>query len=432
MNLNRLRFLRLLQTNLIGVSTLFAMQKFYALIIAIVFVGASLTNPASGAVKAGSACTKAGATSTFSGKKYTCVKTGKLLVWNKGVLISKPSKQPAPATSSSPSQGAAGSTPSSQEPINSKVIELPTSFANIEERYQGIPYAVWDKIQTNLELHKYSELKISFLFGPNTPQRYPDQWTINAVTLGSRVMGSQKQPSEIKFIQFNKDDVSWARNEANKYTSPFNLGINYADQASEKCSGIDCDGAVTNITTDIGLVLVGVSNPVNRFNIQKFNGQNDLHEYTHAVQGMIFKGKTKVPPSMQMPCWFAEGQPQAISIPTLAKSAEDYVRIRKGWITDNRWVLKDYEPETIQAFLKENMQAPCPSNTYSMLFSLGYIVMDALIAVGGVDKTFDVQVGRADGLTFEDSFKKVYGISWEEASIALSKTASKVYKENKK
>ena len=67
-----------------------------------------------------------------------------------------------------------------------------------------------------------------------------------------------------------------------------------------------------------------------------------------------------------------------------------------------------------------------------MLFSLGYIVMDALIAVGGVDKTFDVQVGRADGQTFEDSFKKVYGISWEEASIALSKTASKVYKENKK
>ena len=63
MNLNRLRFLRLLQTNLIGVSTLFAMQKFYALIIAIVFVGASLTNPASGAVKAGRACTKAGATS---------------------------------------------------------------------------------------------------------------------------------------------------------------------------------------------------------------------------------------------------------------------------------------------------------------------------------------------------------------------------------
>ena len=69
------------------------MKRSYALIIAIVFIGASLTNPASGAVKAGSACTKAGATSTFSGKKYTCVKTGKLLVWNKGVLISKPSKK---------------------------------------------------------------------------------------------------------------------------------------------------------------------------------------------------------------------------------------------------------------------------------------------------------------------------------------------------
>jgi hypothetical protein len=408
------------------------MKRTLALLTTLAFLGSSLSLPAFAAVKAGAKCTTKGQIKTSQGKKYTCVKSGKKLSWNKGVAIAKLTPSPSPTSTEPGAQSATPSPAPSIDPIVASTPEFPTSFANLEERYQGVPYAVWDKIQTNLGLHKSSELKISFLFGPNTPQRYPDQWTINAVTLGSRVMGSQKQPSEIRFIQYNKEDVSWARTEASKYASPFNLGINFADQASEKCSGTDCDGAVTNMTTDIGLVLVGVSSPVNRFNIQKFNGQNDLHEYTHAVQGMVFKGKTKVPPSMQMPCWFAEGQPQAISIPTLAKSAEDYIRIRKGWVTDNRWVLKDYEPETIQTFLKDNMQAPCPSNTYSMLFSLGYIVMDALIAVGGVDKTFEVQIGRADGLTFEESFKRTYGISWDEASIALSRTVSKVYKEIKK
>jgi len=374
--------------------------------------------PLSAAVKAGAKCTKAGAKSVVTGKTYTCIKSGNKLIWNKGVATPKPTASP----NSSASQG----------PIVVKIPTMPNSFADLEKNYEGIPYAVWEKIQGNLEIHKSTELKITFLFGPNTPQRYPNQWTIDAVTLGSRVMEAQKQPAEVKFIQYNKVDVPWARTEAAKYVSPFNLGINFPDQASEKCAGVDCDGAVTNITTDIGLVLVGVANPVNRFNIQKFSGQNDLHEYVHAVQGMVYRGKTKTPPAVLTPCWYSEGQPQAISIPTVAKSSADYVRIRNGWISDNKWLLKDYEPETIQNFLKENMKMPCPSSTYPMVFSLGYIVVDALVAIGGVDKTFDVQTAIADGSTFEEAFKKVYGITWDEAAVVLSKAVSKVYKEFKK
>jgi hypothetical protein len=306
---------------------------------------------------------------------------------------------------------------------------MPTSFADLEENYQGIPYAVWEKIQKSLTQYKSTDLKITIIFGPTTPQRYPDQWTIDAVALGARVMGAQKQPAEVKFVQFNKTDVTWARTEAAKYVSPFNLGMNLQDQASDKCANDDCDGAVTNIASDIGLVLVGVSTPVSKWNIQKFLGQNDLHEYTHAVQGMIFKGKVNNPPAMQMPCWYSEGQPQAVSIPTVAKSAEDYIKTRKSWITDNRWLLKDYEPETIQQFLKENMKVPCPGSTMPMITTLGYIIMDALVSIGGIDKTFDVLKAKSDGSTFEDAFMKVYGITWNEASIALSKAASKVYKE---
>ena len=41
------------------------------------------------AVKAGSACTKQGAKQISGGKSFTCIKQGKKLVWNKGVVVAK-------------------------------------------------------------------------------------------------------------------------------------------------------------------------------------------------------------------------------------------------------------------------------------------------------------------------------------------------------
>ena len=54
------------------------------LIISSLALGMNLS-PASAAVKPGSACKSEGQITTTSGKKYTCVKKGKKLVWSKGV-----------------------------------------------------------------------------------------------------------------------------------------------------------------------------------------------------------------------------------------------------------------------------------------------------------------------------------------------------------
>jgi len=58
------------------------------------------------AVTPGTKCSKAGSTSTYNGKKYTCVKSGKKLVWNKGVAVAKPapvaSPTPAPVATPTP------------------------------------------------------------------------------------------------------------------------------------------------------------------------------------------------------------------------------------------------------------------------------------------------------------------------------------------
>jgi len=52
--------------------------------------------------KAGASCTKLKATSIVKGKKFTCIKSGKKLVWDKGVVVkasvAKPSPTPNNAT----------------------------------------------------------------------------------------------------------------------------------------------------------------------------------------------------------------------------------------------------------------------------------------------------------------------------------------------
>ena len=62
------------------------MRKLLVLILALTLLGFS---PVNALTKPGAKCTKAGATSTVAGKKYTCIKSGKSLIWNKGVTVKK-------------------------------------------------------------------------------------------------------------------------------------------------------------------------------------------------------------------------------------------------------------------------------------------------------------------------------------------------------
>lgn len=61
--------------------------------LSVVLLFSSLSTPAFAAAKAGAACSKAGATETVGSTKFTCIKSGKKLVWNKGVKSSSSSKE---------------------------------------------------------------------------------------------------------------------------------------------------------------------------------------------------------------------------------------------------------------------------------------------------------------------------------------------------
>lgn len=98
-----------------------------ALVIAL--SAALLVNPLTAEAKPGTKCPSVGAVLITSGKKYTCVKSGNRLVWNKGVAVKSAAKsagtqaQPAPAPTTS---AAPAPTPSANPQQESTQISAPT------------------------------------------------------------------------------------------------------------------------------------------------------------------------------------------------------------------------------------------------------------------------------------------------------------------
>jgi len=72
------------------------MRKKAILFVVSALVLATITPFANAAVTPGTKCAKQGQTSTSAGIKYTCIKSGKKLVWNKGVPVKKAEPAPTP------------------------------------------------------------------------------------------------------------------------------------------------------------------------------------------------------------------------------------------------------------------------------------------------------------------------------------------------
>ena len=96
-----------------------------------------------GATKAGMACSKAGMKSVSAGKSYTCVKNGKKLVWDKGVLIRL--EKPSTIASSIPKVSKAAQTISVALPptvIYPSLAEVLPSFLITPSASSGLPVKV--------------------------------------------------------------------------------------------------------------------------------------------------------------------------------------------------------------------------------------------------------------------------------------------------
>ena len=364
--------------------------------------------PAFAAVKAGATCTKAGKISIASGKTFTCIKSGKKLTWNKGVAVTKPaSSTPAPMVSPAPQA----------EPLPS----APTSFTNLVTNYKGISVAVWQDVRNRLK-ESVPATRFEILTGPKTIQPKEKPSAEALLSKASSLFSAFAQPKVTKVFYFNRDDVSWAQEQHGKLTNPKFR----AQELSDNCPSNSNCGAFGSASAGVGAMFMGVHlqglDPLEVF------GGTEIHEFTHVVQYSFYSESVFNNPNKYLPGWFIEGQASAIQQAGGTSDYADYLSSRKKWFSHSpKSVVKSYSAEEILNFFDLQGPGKFDQATWSHVYDIGSFATEALIAIGGVDSTFELIKQVSSGKSFDDAFLATYKISWNEAKVIIADAVSREY-----
>ncbi len=174
------------------------------------------TAPTFAAVKAGDKCSKVGATSTAGGKKFTCIKSGKKLVWNKGVAIKPPTPIAIPTPTPSPSPEPTPTPTPTATPTPTPTtppVPIVFTFDNISENFSSISTFVYNKVSAFKDPNFQSKLKVNVHVGPNTMPLNSDP--SSAYATAANLLRNYKLPEEVNGIFYSFLDKNWPRAKPN-------------------------------------------------------------------------------------------------------------------------------------------------------------------------------------------------------------------------
>ena len=105
---------------------------------------------------------------------------------------------------------------------------------------------------------------------------------------------------------------------------------------------------------------------------------------------------------------------------------------RKGHRNNNHNVYDDHDPgdsntENIERFYSELMPGKYNTELFGYVYTLGYLTLECLVALKGIDSPMQLIVEVSNWSSFEAAFKKIYGIEWKDASPLLAKAVSQQF-----
>jgi len=375
------------------------MRKSLAFIVALGFFAANLTLPASAAIKAGTKCTSIGQVKASGNKQFICAKSGKKLLWKAQAL------EPA----------------------------APTSFENLLANYKGIPAAAWKSTQANIAANNLPTPPLEILLGPNTKMPYEKSIVEVALKKLTGIFKNFAQPPKQTTLFYNYKDLKWATDSLSTFRNPFQVNDTYADQAIEHCpTEYFCRGSFGNYAEGTGLIITSVALPEGQW-IDYFDlsGALDIHEFTHTIQKAQFlEAKNKF--HTGYPAWFSEGQPQIAAFTGANNTLAAYKEMRLKVMDVPAKGLGGYSPEDISRFYKLQSEDVRDTATSDLKYTIGYITVEALTALKGIDSTMNLVKAVAAGDTYEQAFKKIYGVEWSYAEPILAQVVSKQFLEVRK
>ena len=390
------------------------------------------------AVKAGDVCNKVGTTATANGKKYTCVKSGKKLVWDKGLTVAAPKPTAAPTLTATPSPSASSTPPqpippsptASPTPTVKTFVPptIPKSFQELEGNLSGIIYGAWLKAGDQIRNSPVNIKNIQVFSGPTTVPGNPDP--LVPIKLASQLYSNFEPAKNVYVIEMANGDKDWAQKIFDQYADVVYGNVKTA--VSEICDTSDCGHAQAHRTKSFdGILLIGKApnyKGTGKSRPDVLTGMDYSHEYIHTIQ--TFNGKDR---ATYAPVWFKEGgATYASTAIAMSNSYSDYVTQRNIWLQDQYRDSATYTASWVENFINPYKSFPENADVFSHYsqyprwypYAIGCIVNEIFTVIKGPDAAMNIYKRLGQGQTFPGAFQAEFGISWSDAVPYISRAIS--------
>ena len=411
-------------------------MKFGRVIATALSLALLASTPAISAVKAGATCKKIGTTKVSKGKTYTCIKSGKKLVWNKGVAIKKaaPVSSPTPTPAVTPSPAPTASPNPSQTPTPTPTPsptpsypEEPNSLSDIKS-YDQITYWAWKKSSDKILRSDSTTNKVEILIGPNSG--ILNKNPLEATQITSRMFAGYKQPASLFFISYSFKDVKWAQEKLESLLAdPELIRILHAgpNTTLATCRNEGACHSSQPFTNKRGssIVIAGFT-PSRLDNLEETKGQLQAHEFVHVLQQHQYLGTPNEFPGVvnmeNAPRWLVEGGADFGGfIVSNYLSYDDYQKARMRDVlrspkqtTD--WFEKFINPSSFDYWIQFDSSGE--------IYNVGFMVTEIFAALKGPDSQMELFRLIANGKTMDEAFETIFGMPWKTAVPLIAKLIS--------
>ena len=343
--------------------------------------------------KPGATCSKAGITMTYQGLKYTCIKSGKKLVWGKGIKSGFNSNESGGKSTSTPTP-----TPT----------PMPTPTPTPESIIKALT-SVWEFPRTPI-----TSVPISFHIGPNADAQFAIE--IKNITQKTfemwRDFYDDTRPYPVIFGGL--EDIDWVFEQWAKYGY---TDINQKNEAKKRAlSGgftsvlfMRAQGHMTFILSPTNIKGFGDA-------YREYRETIITHHVIHAIQQRVTSEKYDL-----LGCWAIEGGAEFYGAATAAKVGQlDYMSYRRtimgNWAQWRRDIdLRKYSAEDWLVVMKNFDQTPCndTSKIGNLHYSIGFLMTETLVSEFGHAKVLNWWKAIKTSEDWKKNFENTFGLSYE-------------------
>jgi hypothetical protein len=405
-------------------------------VLVVIAIATSLVNPVqsfAAVPKAGALCTMLGSTSIAANKKFTCVKTGKKMVWNQGTTVKV--ENSTTTFVPHPVEGNYGIT-----------------WENVTSKFNDISAAAWTDAQATIT--RNSGLKSALAgyksyISPGALATDPEIgeaeiYLKRAFSLFARIPA----PKNVIFVATTQEERLDTKSQIDRLYPDSNwiksklddiYGINTDQPAGSVFTQTQCDGndgARSVSTYPDGLkataLIISVCPAAGGRNPHIDGVHGMTHEYIHSIQVAVLVNV--LDREKYEPCWLREGAAEWGQSVT-SNNFDQYLsnkHLHPYLLTSNGL---QYEQTTARTWTKEEVDsylklADKPStcgttNQYALAYSLGEAATETLVSIGGSESFFALQLLLAKGQTSNQAFKSIYGKSWDEIRPILAEVVAR-------